>query len=265
MKISERIKSLGDGLIERTTVETEIDTQVNYIPMRKATKEEINRAFADAGLIVCALDPRIISEYDTTLGGNYQLWKTYMSNLYDEHGNLVAESTTCHREVPRTGVKFLEMYKSTRAPKNDISCVSLHIILAAGKMLRNEEGLMGLWENNEARFYIMGQEYGENIRIFPEKMTADSSSDILRRMKMFDRTNGCHGRPFALLLSLGQQDSSALSYFKANPGVLSDILIDVLDWVDCDIKLKHTVSKNVITNKVTEDRYDFIFNNQPKE
>ena len=226
MKISEQIKSLGNGLIERTTVETEIDTQIKYIPIQKAFKTEINHALADAGLMICALSDSIRIEHDTALNGEYKLWNTYRSNLYDSKGRLVVEDALCHRKEKRTGINFLEVYENVCNPEDDAPA-DFRIICAMGDLVKSEEGLLGLWKDKKVCAYVMGYEHNKNsMQIFPEKMTKDKSREFCKRLEMsFGKKGGWpSARPFALLLSFGEEDSAALTYFKANPGALESIV-----------------------------------------
>lgn len=261
MKISEQIKRLGNGLIERTTVETEIDTKIRYIPIHKAFDTEINQAFADAGMMICALSDRVNISYDTNLNGEYELWETYRSNLYDNQNRLVYEDALCHRKEKRTFINFLYAYQNICNPE-DKADVGFRIMCAMSQLITNEEELSKLWEDNEVCVYVMGKERGKNnLQIFPETMAKDKSMEFYKRLKSFDKNNvEPSAYPFALLLSIGQKDSEALKYFKANPQALESILIGNREWMAENIKLKHTVSKSAITNEV-EDRYDFIFNN----
>lgn len=260
MKISEQFKHLGNGLIERTTVETEIDTQIKYIPINKAFKSEINRAFADARLMICALSDKVRIEHDITLNGEYKLWETYRSNLYDSKRRLVVEDALCHRQEKRTGIRFFEMYNKIQNPKDKTDSMGYDVICAAGAMLNNEEGLLELRDNKKARLYIMGkQQSWERIKI-------ESSADFLARVDMLRKTHGrLGGCSFAVLVSLGEEDSAALKYFKANPQALESILIGNCECAVENVKLKHTVSRSAITNDVVEEKYEFVFDNQPKE
>lgn len=263
MKISEQIKRLGDGLIERTTVETEIDTQINYIPLHKATKSAINHAFANARLMICALSDKVYREHDITLNGVYKLWETYRSNLYDNKKRLVVEDALCHRQEQRTGIKFLEVYKNGHNPAEEAT-VRFRIIHAASLLIANEEGLLGLWKDRKARVYAMGQARGENsMQIFPEAMTKDKQLQFDKRLEAsFGGKKEWHsGHPLAVLVSLGEEDSAALTYFKANPQALESILIGNCEWMVENVKLRHTAIKSAITNEVLEERYDFAFDN----
>ncbi len=269
MKISEKIKRLGNGLIERTTVETEIDTKIKYIPIHKATKAEINHAFADAGLVICALSDKIRTEHDIALSGAYKLWKAYRSNLYDSDGRLVFKDALCHQEEICTDTRFLEIYENLWNPDSEYGATAgLRVTLAIIKLLKRESYLSKAWEDKKFCAYVMGRGHGENnIKIYPEKLTKDKSIEFCRRLEgSFDEDKvGPSKRPFALLLSLSDEDSAALKYFKANPQALESILIGNCRWMVENVKLKHIVCTSAATNEVVEEKYEFVFDNQSKE
>lgn len=262
MKISEQIKRLGNGLIERTTIETEIDTKIKYFPIQDVFSSDIAGAFADAGIMICALSDKVCISLDTDLNGEYELWQTYWSNLYDSDNRLVVKDAECHRKEKYGAIQFSELYQKVCHPKDNASA-ELRTMRAMGQLIKNEKGFLELWEDKKIRVYILGWERGKNnIQIFPEIMTKDKTMEFCKRLKM--SFSGDSKYPLALLVSLGEEDSPALTYFKANPQVLESILIENCDWMAKNVKLKRTVSKSAITNEVVV-KCEFVFDNQPKE